>query len=227
MSRAKGIWAVVPVKDTAAAKQRLGTAVPQALRQQLMLAMLEDVLTALAVVPGLAGRLLVTTDPAAQRFATHYGFDWLTDSASDGHTGAVAAAARHLARQGAAGMLTMPGDIPLVTTAEIAQLLDAHQPAPSFTITPSRDELGSNAVIVSPPNAVPLRFGDNSFFPHLAAAKAQGIRPTVIPLPGIALDIDNPADLRHFAELGSRTRAGLWLAENWLALAAAIGRLEA
>src|SRR5436853_5382407 len=201
MNMAGGVWAVVPVKDTALAKQRLASAVPPALRQALMLAMLEDVLAARAAAPALAGRLLVTTDSAAQRLAARYGFDWLTDGAADGHTGAVAAAARHLAKNGAGGMLTLPGDIPLVTAAEIAQLLDAHRPAPAFTIAPSHDELGSNAVIVSPPDAVSLRFGDNSFFPHLAAAEARGIRPTILPLPGIALDIDNPQDLRHFAHV--------------------------
>ena len=225
MTRAKGIWAVVPVKDTSAAKQRLAPAVPPALRQALMLAMLEDVLAALADAPGLAGRLLVPTDQAAQRLASRYRADWLTEGAADGHTGAVAAATRHLAQTGAAGMLTVPGDIPLVTAEEITKLVQAHLSAPSFTIAPSHDELGSNAIIVSPPDAVPLRFGDNSFFPHLAAAEARGIRPTVLHLPGIALDIDNPADLRHFAQLGSRTRAGLWLADNMPTLASAdIGR---
>src|SRR5207237_8774831 len=209
MSRAKDIWAVVPVKDTSAAKQRLASAVPPALRQELMLAMLEDVLAALAEAPGLAGRLLFPTDPAAQRLAARYSFDWLTDGAADGHTGAVAAAARHLAANGAGGMLTVPGDIPLITAEEIAHLLEAHRPPPSFTIAPSHDEQGSNAIIVSPPDAVPLRFGDNSFFPHLSAADARGIRPTVLHLPGIALDIDNPADLLHFAQPGSRPRAGL------------------
>jgi 2-phospho-L-lactate guanylyltransferase len=111
-------------------------------------------------------------------------------------------------------MLTMPGDIPLVTPDEIGRLLAAHRPAPSFTIAPSHDEQGSNAILLSPPDAVPLRFGDDSFFPHLAAAEAHGVAPTIVRLPGIALDIDNPADLLHFAALGSRTRAGLWLAEH-------------
>src|SRR5947207_43654 len=132
MSSANGIWAVVPVKDTTAAKQRLASAVPPELRQQLMLVMLEDVLAALAAATGLAGRLLVTTDPAVQRLASRYGADWLTDGAADGHTGAVAAAARHLAANHAGGMLTVPGDIPLITTAEIAELLEAHRPAPAF-----------------------------------------------------------------------------------------------
>src|SRR5437763_15864892 len=125
MSSTKDIWAVVPVKDTAAAKQRLAAAMPPALRQELMLAMLEDVLAALADAPGLAGRLLVTTDPAAQRLAARYGFDWLTDGAGDGPTGAVAAAARPLAGNAADGMLTVPGDTPLATAPEIAPLLAA------------------------------------------------------------------------------------------------------
>jgi 2-phospho-L-lactate guanylyltransferase len=116
-------------------------------------------------------------------------------------------------------MLTLPGDIPLVTAAEIGRLLQAHRDPPSFTIAPSHDEKGSNAIIVSPPGAVTLRFGDDSFFPHLAAAAAGGIAPQVLHLPGIALDIDNPADLAHFAGLGSHTRAGLWLAANQAALA--------
>ena len=111
-------------------------------------------------------------------------------------------------------MLTLPGDIPLVTTAEIEALLAAHRPAPSFTIAPSHDEQGSNAILMSPPDAVPLRFGDDSYFPHLAAARARGIEPTVVRAPGIAFDIDNPDDLAHFSHIGSRTRAGLWLAQN-------------
>lgn len=208
------IWAVVPVKDTASAKQRLAPAVPAALRQALALAMLEDVLAALAEAPGLSRRLLVTIDPEAVRLAAHYGFDCIADGAEDGHTGAVMAAARQLATEGIEGMLTLPGDVPLVTSDEIAQLIAAHRPAPSFTIAPSHDEKGSNAILMSPPDAVPLRFGDDSFFPHLAAAEMHGIAPTVVRLPGIALDIDNPADLLHFARLGSRTRAGLWLAEH-------------
>jgi 2-phospho-L-lactate/phosphoenolpyruvate guanylyltransferase len=214
------IWAVVPVKDTSAAKMRLATVVPPPLRQALALAMLEDVLAALAQVRGLAGLMLVTTDAAATQLAARYGAECVADGAADGHTGAVMAAARRLARDGRDGMLTLPGDIPLVTAAEIARLLATHRPAPSFTIAPSHDERGSNAVLMSPPDAVPLRFGDDSFFPHFAAAEACGIAPTVLHLPGIALDIDNPADLAHFAQLGSHTRAGLWLAQNKTALAA-------
>ena len=214
MGNMNSIWAVVPVKDTAGAKTRLAPALPPDLRPAFFLAMLEDVLAALAAVKGLAGLMLVTTDPAAIGLAARYGAECWADGADAGHTGAVMAAARRLDRDGRGGMLTVPGDVPLVTASEIEELLAAHQSAPSFTIAPSHDEKGSNAVLMSPPDAVPLRFGDDSFVPHLAAARARGIAPTVLHLPGIALDIDNPADLLHFAGLGSRTRAGLWLAHH-------------
>ncbi len=203
-----GIWAIVPIKETADAKQRLAAALPPALRRELAMAMAEDVLAALADTRGLAGIAVVTLDPGAAALAGRYGARVVADGARDGHTGAVTAAARRLAGEGAAGILTVPGDIPLVTADEIATLLAAHRPAPSFTIAPSHDERGSNAIAMSPPGAVPLRFGDDSYFPHLAAAEACGITPTVLRLPGIAFDIDNPADLAHFARLGSRTRAG-------------------
>lgn len=202
-----GLWAVVPVKELGRAKMRLASLLPPETRQALMLAMFEDVLASLGAVQGLAGVAVVTMEPAARRIAVEYGARVIETGARDGHTGAVAAAARRLAEEGCCGMLTLPGDIPLVTAGEIVQIIEAHAAPPAFTIVPSRDERGSNAIICSPPDAVPLRFGENSFFPHLAAAKACGIRPTVLRLPGIALDVDTPEDLAAFARLPSPTRA--------------------
>jgi 2-phospho-L-lactate/phosphoenolpyruvate guanylyltransferase len=104
--------------------------------------------------------------------------------------------------------LVVPADIPRATAIEIDAVLTAARPAPSFTISPAHDELGSNAVLCRPPEAVPLRFGHNSFFPHLEAARRQGVEPAIVPLPGIALDIDHPGDLRAFlaADPPMRTR---------------------
>ena len=199
------VWAVVPVKELVAAKERLVPVLSPERRQALMMAMLEDVLTALAATPDLSGLAVVTLDIEARRLATRYGARIIEIGARDGHTGAVTAAARLLAAEGCPGMLTVPGDIPLVTPVEITQLLAAHRAAPAFTIAPSRDEQGSNAIVCSPPDAVPLRFGENSFLPHLRAAEAMGIRPTVLRLPGIALDIDTPEDLAAFASIASPT----------------------
>ena len=208
------LWAVVPVKERDRAKERLAPLLPPGTRQALALAMLEDVLTALAAASGLAGLVVVTVDQQARPLALRYGARILEDGARDGHTGAVTAAARLLAAEGRAGMLTLPGDIPLVTADEIGKVIAVHRPPPSFTIVPSHDQGGSNAILVSPPDSMPLRFGVDSFFPHLRAAEARGIRPTVLRLPGIGLDIDNPEDLAAFMRQPSPTQTRALLAEN-------------
>lgn len=191
------VWAAVPVKEFTGAKQRLAALLTPEQRETLAATMLEDVLAALAGSTRLAGILVNTVDPRAAALASRYGARVVTHGARDGHTGAVMGMARVLAAEGHA-MLTMPGDIPRVTAAEINAVVSARRPSPSFTIVPARDELGSNAVLCAPPAAVPLRFGEDSYFPHLAAACGVGVEPTIVRLPGIGLDIDHPEDLRAF-----------------------------
>jgi 2-phospho-L-lactate/phosphoenolpyruvate guanylyltransferase len=212
------LWAVVPIKERASAKERLAPLLRPEARLALALAMLADVLAAVTSAPGIAGLMVVTVDAEAGRLAASYGGRVIEAGARDGHTGSVTAAARLLAAEGCTGMLTLPGDIPLVTPAEIESVLAAHFPAPSFTIVPSHDERGSNAIACSPPDAVPLRFGENSFYPHLQAAEACGIRPNVVHLRGIALDIDNPEDVVSFMRTESPTRAWALLSEERMPL---------
>jgi 2-phospho-L-lactate/phosphoenolpyruvate guanylyltransferase len=209
----RDIWAVVPIKETAQAKQRLEQAVPTELKPRLALAMAEDVLSALAAAPGLNGIVVVTVDAAASELARRYGARVLAVGARDGQTGAVRATARGLAREGRAAMLTIPGDVPLITPEEVQQLVRAHDRTPDFIITPAHDERGSNAILCAPPELVPLQFGDDSFAPHLDAARRSGLEPKIIRLPGIGLDIDNPRDLAAFLRVPTRTRTRVLLQE--------------
>ena len=201
-----GVWAVVPVKEFMGAKQRLSSCLSPEERRALATVMLEDVLEAASAVRQLAGMLVVTVDPVATSLATRYGARIATEGAREGHTGAVAAVARLLVREGQTGMMTLPGDIPRLSLAEIAATLTAHGAAPAFTMVPAHDDLGSNTVICSPPDAVPLRFGEDSFYPHLDAARAHGIEPLVVLHPGIGMDIDNPVDLVMFLKMSPPVR---------------------
>ncbi len=199
-----GIWAVVPVKEFEGAKQRLSSCLSADERRMLARTMLEDVLEAVSAVREIAGVLVVTVDRAATSLASRYGARIATEGAREGHTGAVTAAVRLLVREGQGAMMTMPGDIPRLSPAEIAATLAAHRAAPAFTIVPAHDDLGSNTIICSPPDAVPLRFGEDSFFPHLDAARARGIDPLIVRQPGIGMDIDNPVDLVAFLKMSPR-----------------------
>ena len=201
------LWALVPVKDLQHAKQRLAGVLRATERHALFRAMLEDVLSVLSRCQGLAGVVLVTRDPEARVLAARYGARVLEEEHNRGHTAASSFGARALAEEGASGMVQLPADIPLLTPQDIDALLQAHASAPAVTLAPSRDRQGSNAVACSPPDVLPLRFGDNSYFPHLDRAKALGIEPGVVHRSGLALDVDTVDDLLAFLAAPSATRA--------------------
>ncbi|MCA3362293.1 MAG: 2-phospho-L-lactate guanylyltransferase [Roseomonas sp.] len=209
-------WVILPVKEMVGAKQRLAPLLSPEERMALMQMMLRDVLAALSAAQGLAGIAVVTLDPWAQALAGAHGARIITEAAREGHTGAVSAAASMLQAEGVAAILTLPGDIPAAQTLEIEALIATASTSPAFIIAPAHDEQGSNAILMAPPDAVKLRFGEDSYFPHLAAARGAGMAPQILRLPGIAMDIDHPADIARFARIpeaeGTQTLA--WLNQN-------------
>jgi 2-phospho-L-lactate guanylyltransferase len=86
-----------------------------------------------------------------------------------------------------------------------------------MTIVPAHDRRGSNCIAVSPPGLIPFSFGNDSFQPHLAAARGRGIEPKIVDLPGIGLDIDTPDDLRQLIARGGRTRTHIYLETSGIA----------
>jgi 2-phospho-L-lactate/phosphoenolpyruvate guanylyltransferase len=208
------MWAVMPVKTLQHAKARLAGVLAAREREELARAMAEDVLSALGASPDLAGILLVTGDPEARRLAARHGARVLLEEEERGHTAAASLGARTLAQEGAAGMVQVPADIPLVTPVDIGAVLATHREAPAITLVPARDERGTNAVACSPPDVMPLRFGADSFVAHLRRARAHGIEPQIVRRPGVVLDIDTPDDLAAFLAAPSATRAYAYLVEN-------------
>lgn len=195
---ASGIWAVVPVKAFARAKNRLASAFPADLRQALVRAMLDDVLAALAAVDGLAGRVVATDEPDAHAIAARHGARVLM-AADHGLNETLAAAARTLASEGARGMLVLPGDIPAVTAAEIGALLASHDAGRAVSLVAAHDGEGTNALLASPPDVIDFAFGPGSLKAHGDAAARLGIVANVRSLPGMAVDLDTPADIARLA----------------------------
>ena len=212
------MWAVVPAKDLAGAKARLAHVLSAGERRRLFHAMLSDVLGALAEMTSLDGIALITRDPAAKALALRFGAETIPEDENSGQTAAVAHGISRLMARGVADIVQVPGDVPLATAGEFEQVIAAHLPAPAMTIVPSRDQQGSNCVVCSPPDSVPLRFGDNSFFPHLDAARRAGIEPTICALPGLGLDIDTPDDLAELLARPGDTESHVYLAESGIAV---------
>jgi 2-phospho-L-lactate guanylyltransferase len=193
--------------------------------------MLKDVCAALAhvVAPPLSLRglerqggdfprpaiALVTNDPFAVSLAHHYGFDVIEDRENRGESEAIAMATAAAEQRGAEFTLVLPADLPLLRASEVEAVLYA-MPAEGSVLVPAADGRGTNAVLRRPCALFPLRFGNDSFLPHLASARATGKACIVLDnadLPGIALDLDRPADLAQLLGFPMRTRTQKLLCE--------------
>lgn len=197
---------LVPVKNLSAAKQRLAGVLDQPSRTALAQAMLHDVLAALHGWKNRPQVAVVTGDPYAIKLAEEYKFEVIPDPANPGETGAIEMATRVCVERGADSTLVIPADIPLIQAGELEEILK-HAPAEGSVLVPAADGRGTNAAFRRPANLFPLRFGNDSFKPHHAAAQATGKPCIVLKLPGIALDIDNPAELEDLAMMPGETRA--------------------
>jgi 2-phospho-L-lactate guanylyltransferase len=197
---------LVPVKNLSAAKQRLAAVLDRPARTELAQAMLHDVVATLAAWPRRPACALVTSDPFAIELAREYDFELIPDPTNPGETGAIEMATRLCVARGIDSTLVIPADIPLIQASELDQIL-AQAPDEGSVLAPAADGRGTNAAFRRPANLFPLRFGNDSFKPHLAAAQATGKPCVVLQLPNLAVDVDNPEDLPQLLAHPGETRA--------------------
>lgn len=190
---------VIPVKGFDGAKQRLASLLQPFERARLARAMLTDTLTACAHAQGLAGVGVVTCDRGVAEVVVSLGAEVLWEAHAQGHSQAVAFGGRVCVQRGITAMLTMPADVPLITAADIEMMAAVPSPPVPVVLVPNRDDLGTNALRLSPPDCLPFAFGHDSFQRHLRLAAERHLTVAVRRLPRLALDIDEPEDLALFA----------------------------
>jgi 2-phospho-L-lactate/phosphoenolpyruvate guanylyltransferase len=202
---------LVPVKNLSNAKQRLAALLDQPSRTKLAQAMLADVANALhewkkstELTP--SEIRFVTSDPYAVKLAAELEFEIIPDRENPGETGAIEMATRVCVERGMSFTLVIPADIPLIQAWELEEIIQK-APAEGSVLVPAGDRRGTNAAFRRPADLFPLRFGNDSFKPHHAAAQATGKPCVVLQLPGIAVDVDNPEDLQRLISLSGETRA--------------------
>ena len=193
--------ALIPIKGFRNAKQRLSSLLSCAARELLAEAMFHDILAQVRAARGLAATFVVTGDGKVASIALTAGAEVIRENAENGETGAVDFARLELKRVGCEAVLILPGDMPLVRAEDIEAVL-AQVPAdvasPFALLVPSHDRLGTNALLLAPPDVIGLRFGYDSFNFHLAQVRARGLPVRVYENEHIALDIDEPNDLERF-----------------------------
>ena len=199
--------ALLPAKDFTNAKQRLAPLLDVREREALAEAMLRDVLRQVALARGLDAVYVVTGNDRVSAVASSLGARVIREERETGETEAVLFALGRMKRNGHRGALVVPGDIPLIRSGDVELLVeqspDCDECLPFALLTPSHDRMGTNALLLFPPDVLNLRFGYDSFTYHLGEIAAKGIAPRVLENERIALDIDEPKDLERFMAAAS------------------------
>ncbi|MGH3559943.1 MAG: 2-phospho-L-lactate guanylyltransferase [Mycobacterium sp.] len=190
---------IIAVKRVSDAKTRLAPVFSAQTRENVVLAMLADTLTAAANVGSLRCITVITPDDAAAAVAADLGADVLSDPTPQGHpdplNNAIAAAERVVA-ESVSNIVVLQGDLPALQTQELTEAIAAaRQHKRSFVA----DRLGTGtAALCAFGTALDPRFGPDSSARH----RRSGAIELTGAWPGLRCDIDTPDDLTVARRLG-------------------------
>ena len=194
---------VIPVKSPLRAKFRLDAVLNETDRSRLALTMAQDVFGAVSKLHAF-GRFVISDDPAMLEEGRRFGLEPLTDRVSQGQTAAVHQGFAAAWERGYTAALTIPGDVPAVTTEELDEL-GRYRPEIEVLLTPDRERTGTNGLRLVPPHAITLRFGEDSFNLHLDEARRANRSVEVKEVEGLRYDLDRPDDIVAFMQLDRQT----------------------
>lgn len=200
--------AILPVKRFAAAKQRLTDLLPGGTREALVQAMFSDVLVSLRHAERVHATAVVTLDPLAQARVRAERVLLLEDHDQAGQSAAVSLGIAYALEEGFERVLLVPGDTPLLDPTEVDALLDAAAAhGRGALIVPDRHDTGTNALVITPPDALAPSFGPDSLERHASAAEAAGLPHRIERVESLLRDVDTPDDLAELrGVLESRRR---------------------
>jgi len=206
---------LLPIKDLRNAKKRLVGALTPEERFGLAQAMLADTIRAVRGVQRAEKVFVVTNYDPAMLVAEENGWEILPEEHQVSESDSVDAASRLCELRGVTGLLRVPLDVPLVQAGDIDDLLAVECEAPALVIVPSRDGMGTNAILRMPPALFPSHFGVGSFAKHVGEAERAGARVIFRRNTRLEMDVDDEADLRLLLKNDlSGTETGRWLRES-------------
>jgi 2-phospho-L-lactate guanylyltransferase len=199
--------AILTIKSFNHAKQRLEPELNAGPRRALAEAMFSDVLVALRRATAVDGILVVTTDNSAQQIAGGHGA-MVLDDADSGHNAAAILGIDQALEAAFERALLVPGDCPALDPRELDALIRRTVTSPSVLIVPDRHGTGTNALLLTPPDALAPAFGPGSCARHAANAQTARIAAEVVEVPSLGHDVDTPEDLAALQELLAARHGG-------------------
>lgn len=200
---------LIVARDPRGAKRRLRDVLAPDQREALSRAMLADVL---AACRGTRSEVLVVTESAAVARMARAAGAQVERTDARGTRACARIGINVVAERGANAVLVLPGDLPLLRTADVRRLLAAGA-KDGVVVAADRHERGTNALLLRPAGAMAALFGPASFGAHVDAARRRGLRVRTPRITGVRLDVDTADDLqvlrRRWRSAGPRTVAVL------------------
>ena len=192
------MWALLPVKTLTGAKQRLAPLLSEDERTGLARAMLHDVLAALEASDQVTSIAIVTDDAEAAQIGRDAGCDIIPEPQTKGLNNALSHALQTLMNKGVQSVFIIHGDVPAATPGEVDELISLQQYPPYVTIAKAASDSGTNGMVLSPPDCIPMLYGTDSANKHVSMADQLDVPVEFVSLDGLGLDIDHPEDLAAF-----------------------------
>jgi 2-phospho-L-lactate/phosphoenolpyruvate guanylyltransferase len=193
------IGLIIAVKRLAAAKTRLAPVFSARTRENVVLAMLVDTLTAAARAGSLRLITVITPDEAAAAAASELGAEVLADPTPEGHrdplNNAIAAAERAIAGS-FSNIVVLQGDLPALQAQELSEAIAAARHHRRSFVA-DRLGTGTSALFAFGATLDP-QFGPDSSARH----RRSGAIELTGAWPGLRCDVDTPADLAIARRLG-------------------------
>jgi 2-phospho-L-lactate guanylyltransferase len=190
---------IVPHRGLAAAKTRLAPVLDDGEREALARRLLEQVLRVAHEACG--DVVVITPSEALEPLVAAAGARLVVQRGLGLNAGLEQARGEAIA-EGITTLVILHGDLPNLRADDVAALLEALPQGGGAAIATDRAGSGTNALALRPPDAIGFRFGVGSFAAHGAEAAAAGVPLAEVHRPGLAFDLDTPADLARWIELG-------------------------
>ena len=166
-----------------------------------MKAMVHDVLAQVTRGRRIHQTYVVTGSADVMEWVSGLDVQIIRETSETGETDAVHFALDEMKQRGIDVALVLPGDVPLVRASDVdhvmTKALEEPTSGPFAALVPSHDRMGTNALLLSPPDILRLRFGHDSFCYHLNQVVTRRLPIKIVENERIALDIDEPADLER------------------------------
>ena len=193
------IGLVIAVKRLGAAKTRLAPVFSASTRENMVLAMLIDTITAASAVPAVRTVTVVTPDEGAADAARQLGARVLRDPTPEGHRDPLNNAisvAEAAVRDETPNIVVLQGDLPALQPQELADAITAGRRY-RRSFVGDRHGTGTSALLAFGVALLP-RFGPDSAQRH----RNSGAIELTGAWPGLRCDIDTPDDLLVARRLG-------------------------